>query len=127
MRTKILLIQLVLLVCFTGANSVNAQTLNDLCGEWNAEAPEAPPGFNTSIMTITQDSVFTTFTGETYPYGSISMSFKNDTLSFEIGGLNVLCTLKVEEKSRLSGNAVWEGGESKLILTRKEDEPSSDE
>jgi hypothetical protein len=127
MRTKILLFPLILLVYFIGSNSVNAQTINDLCGEWNAEAPQAPSGFNTSIMAITQDSVFTTFTGESYPYGSISMSFNNDTLSFEIGGLNVLCTLKVEDKTRLSGNAVWEGGESKLILTRKEDEPSSDE
>lgn len=122
-----MLFPLILLVCFIGSNSVAAQTIDELCGLWNAEAPDAPPGFNTSTMEVTPDSVFTTFTGESYPYGSISMSFNHDTLTFEIGGLNVLCTLMVEDKSRLSGNAVWEGGQSKLILIRKEEQPSSDE
>jgi hypothetical protein len=123
MKAKVLRCALAISLGMFGTLLVNAQSVDSLIGDWNAEAPEAPAGFNTSIMSIKQDSVFTTFTGESYPYGSISMNFKNDTLSFEIGGLNVLCTLKVEDKTRLSGNAVWEGGQSKLILTRKEDQP----
>jgi hypothetical protein len=119
MKAKILRYILAVILCVYGTFLVNAQSVDSLIGDWNAEAPEAPAGFNTSVMTITQDSVFTIFTGESFPYGSISMNFKNDTLSFEIGGLNVLCTLRVEDKARLSGNAVWEGGQSKLILTRK--------
>ena len=103
-------------------DSVSAQTINDLIGSWNTEAPNAPPGFNTSIMKITQDSVFTTFAGESVIYNSTSMNFKNDTLSFVISGLDVLCTLKPENGTKMAGNAVWAGGESPLFLTKITDQ-----
>jgi hypothetical protein len=120
MKSKFLGFLLILSVFNLQQYSASAQSIHDLVGEWNAEAPDAPAGFNTSIMKITADSVFTTFTGETYSYGSTSVNYKNDTLSFVIGGLGVLCTLKLENKGKLSGNAVWDEGESRLFLTKKE-------
>jgi hypothetical protein len=120
MNAKILLFS-ILCIGLVSPFSATAQTTDNLLGDWNAEAPDAPREFMNSLMEITRDSVFTTFSGETYTYGSTSVNFKNDTLTFVIIGLDVFCTLRPEDKTRLTGKAVWEGGESPLILTRKEE------
>jgi len=126
MKTKILLISLVLLAYLLVPGSASAQTINDPTGSWNTEAPNAPPGFNTSIMKITQDSVFTTFAGESIIYYSTSMNFKNDSLTFIIGGLDVLCILKFENETKMTGNAVWADGESPLFMTKIENQKPAD-
>ena len=120
MKTKTLL--LITFVACMAQLTAFTQTGNDLLGNWNADAPNAPTGFNTSIMRITEDSVFTTFTGENYAYTSTLIKLSQDTLIFEINGLDVTCTLRVENKTKLIGNAVWEGGESPLMLTKNEPE-----
>jgi hypothetical protein len=120
MKTKNFLLSAFMLVGFLAPLSTSAQSVNHLLGDWNAEAPEAPPGFNTSIMTVHEDSVFTTFAGETIIYSSTLIRFNADSLIFEINGLDVLCTLKVEDKNKMTGNAVWEGGETRLFLTKQE-------
>ena len=124
MKLSIRLLSLVLFVFLLEPGDALAQTKNDLIGNWNAEAPTAPGGFQTSIIQITKDSVFTTFTGESYKYPSTFRNFKNDTLTFDISGIDVTCTLTFESKTKLKGNAVWSSGESILSLT-KIDNPKS--
>ena len=105
-------------ICFIRPYSATAQTKDDLMGDWSTEAPDAPPGFKTSIMKITIDSVFIAFAAEPNQYHSTSMNFENDTFTFMIGGVDALCTLKFEDKTKMKGNAVWPDGESLLFLTK---------
>jgi len=126
MKKKLMFFTVLLLICLVGSFSTAAQSEDNLIGYWKAEAPDAPQGFNSSIMQITIDSVFTTFAGETFAYHSIEMNFKNDTLTFIIGGIDVLCTLRFEDNSNLKGNAVWSDGASPLFLTKMENQEPAD-
>jgi hypothetical protein len=103
-----------------------AQKEKDLVGNWNAEAPTAPEGFQTSLMQITKDSVFTTFPSESYKYPSTFRIFKNDTLTFDISGLEVKCTLTFESKTKLKGDAIWPDGQSIVRLTKIENPETKD-
>lgn len=118
MKTKVLFLFIIMMVGFMVPLSTSAQSVSNLLGNWNCEAPGAPPGFNTSIMSVYEDSVFTVFAGETIKFTSTMIRFNTDSLIFEINGLDVLITLSVEDSTKMTGNAVWEGGESRLFLTR---------
>ena len=121
MKTKLLLVLILMLAGFMRSFTAQAQTETKLTGTWRCEAVAAPEGYTLSIMEISEDSVFTTFAGDSYRYGSTLIKFDNDSLVFIIDGLDAKCDLKVEDASKMTGQAVWPDGQSPLVLTRIED------
>jgi hypothetical protein len=109
---------LLLIVFIWGSQVSYAQKKKYLIGNWSCYTPDAPAGFQDAILRITNDSVFTSFNGESYSYPSRFMKFENDTLTFEVTGIDALCTHTFENKTKLTGEAVWSSGQSKQTLTK---------
>jgi hypothetical protein len=114
MKNKILQLFLILPVLFIGSLSANSQTKNTFIGSWNFEAPTAPESYTSGIMKIQKDSVITTFTGRKYKFTSIWVKIKMDSLTYKVNidGDDVLFSLKVDNKNKITGNAVWSSGET---------------
>ncbi len=118
MKAKIVLLLSLLSAGLLGPCSVSAQTISDLFGNWNTEAPAAPAEYNTGVIKISQDSIIAKFSGDSNEYTSTLVKCTGDSLVFEISGLGALCTLKIEDKAKMAGKAVWPDGESPLYLTK---------
>jgi len=126
MKTKTWFIVALIVAGFTGTFSTQAQTKSDLYGRWNAEASNAPPGYIASTMEVSENAVSITFSGENFSYTSTMMRFTNDSLVFEINGLDAVITLKVEDRTTMKGNAVWPEGESPIVLVKSENQEMTD-
>jgi len=120
MKTKTFLVTLLLLLFIPGLRSVTAQTVNALFGDWKMEAPSAPPEYAASLVQISENSVVTSFSGDTVQYTSTVVKFDSDSLIFVINGLDARCTLKIKDTLKMTGKAVWPDGESTLSLTKAE-------
>lgn len=104
-------------ISFFALTGVSAQSKNDLTGKWDAIIPFAPEEFQKSVVKITPDSVYMSTDGVHFA-PAISMEFKNDTLKYVMNEGSF--TLTFESKTILKGFARWGGGQSELILTKKE-------
>jgi hypothetical protein len=124
MKSKILQLFIIATIFLTGSLSAKAQIKKFCIGKWDFECPSAPEGFNSGIIDIHKDSVFTTFVSATYKFPSIWVKVNNDSLNYkvDINGEEVLYSLKVENKDTLNGKAVTNYGESPLTLTKKTDQ-----
>jgi hypothetical protein len=89
-------------------------SISDLC-------PSARQGFDTGIIYIHKDSVFTTFVSISYKFRSTCMKVKKDSLLYNvnINGEDILCSLKLENKDTIYGKAVTRYGQSSLRLTKR--------
>jgi hypothetical protein len=123
MKSKIPQLILPGLILFLASLSANAQIQDAYIGNWRFEAPSAPEGFTYGIIELKKDSVLMTFTDGNYKFPSNWTKEKNDSIIYEsdINGTTVLISLKITDKLKISGNAVWNEGETLLILTKKED------
>jgi len=112
------LIIILLSLSFSASGQVNTSQI----GNWTFEAPTAPEGFNYGVIEFKKDSVLMQFTDGQYKLSSNWVKVKNDSIKYEstVDGTSVLFSLKVVDKQKISGNAVWEGGETSMILTRKQ-------
>lgn len=126
MKCPVASVLLFLIVFSFAKQTAFAQTEKDLVGHWKVEAPSAPAEYQTFLMQITGDSVFTTFSFDSNKYPSTYRIFKNDTLTYDISGLEVNCTLTFESKTKMTGIAVWPEGQSILRLTRIENPETRD-
>jgi hypothetical protein len=118
MKKSILFLALILSMLLLKPVTAHAQVKTDVLGKWNVEAPSAPQEYQTSVMQITKDSVFTTFPGYDQKFVSTFLKFQNDTLIYNISGLEVVCTVTMDGKTKMKGNATWEEGESVMTLTK---------
>lgn len=93
-------------------------------GKWYFECPAAPEGFNTGIIDIHKDSIFTAYPGISYRFPSTWIKAFADSINYnvDINGENVLFTLHMESSDKLRGKAATEYGESPMILTRRPDQ-----
>jgi hypothetical protein len=108
------------LILTTGSLTANAQIKNYCVGEWNFRCPDISEGFDTGIIKITNDSVYTEYPSLKYTFSSNWIKLTNDTLCFnvEINGQSVACTIKFEDKNILSGYLVTNCGTFPLILIK---------
>jgi hypothetical protein len=98
-----------------------AQIKNEIIGNWNFECPRAPAIFDSGVIYIHNDSVFTSFASITYKFPSVWVKVKADSLFYDINinGDDQLYVVKIENKDSLNGVAVTSYGASPLILTKK--------
>lgn len=121
MKPTILKLTLIFSVLLITAFSVNAQIKKNFRGNWNFDAPSAPPGFEEGVMTITKDSVLTKYPNDSRLLPSSSLSFSNNTLKFIFNpAVDVTITLTAENKTKLTGKATWSSDESVITLTKIE-------
>ena len=122
---KICSIALVVIIC---ASAVSAQTTNgkkDPVGKWKYEAPYAPEGYTTGTVEIGKTdqkySATMTFTDLDYSLTGEKVTLRNDSVFFLIWveGNDVNIALKVEDNSKMSGNAVYFEGTVPFTLTRE--------
>jgi hypothetical protein len=98
---------------------------NNPVGKWHFEAPYAPEGYTSGALEIAlaEDklSANMSFIGDEYIFPAESMKFANDTLTFTIfvGGEDVAISIKFDEPDKMSGQAVYSGGEVPLGLLRE--------
>jgi S-adenosylmethionine:tRNA-ribosyltransferase-isomerase (queuine synthetase) len=97
----------------------------DLVGKWIFEAPLAPEGYTSGIIEVglAEKKYSTTmmFTGNEEKLSGDKVKFEKDTLKFNvyIGDENVSVKLKFDDKTKMSGKAVYSEGEVPLTLTRE--------
>jgi hypothetical protein len=119
MKGTILRLTVISCILLITSFSVQAQIRKSFRGDWNFDAPAAPPGFEAGVMTITKDSVLTKYPVNRRLLPSSSLSFRNDTLTF-IFKPAVAVTIKLtsENKTKLTGKATWSNEESVITLTK---------
>ncbi len=118
MRPRVITFVLSILIITLASGTGAAQTKNGFTGKWNTSAPQAPDEYQKSTTVIKADSVFMSFDGQNF-VPSNSMILKNDTLRYEMMGVKF--ELIAESKTKLKGRAVWDAGETEMILTRIEE------
>lgn len=124
---KIGLYLLLLLFCIPVITAAqDGRSKKDPIGKWIYEGPSAPEGYTYGKMEFSvADKKFNatwTFAGnEENKYSSDNIKFKNDTLSFNVyvDGEDVAVTLKLEDKSKMTGKAIYSGGEVPMTLIRE--------
>ena len=123
MKNKKLIFLLFAIFLLFGSLSLNAQVKKTYQGKWNFEAPTAPEGYNTGVITFKADSSIMEFSGGYYIYPSSRLKAKGDSIIYTtyVDGETVLFSLIIKDKSNITGDAVWSTGQSEMILTRKEE------
>jgi hypothetical protein len=98
-----------------------AQIQKTYTGDWKFEAPDSPEGSTFGIVTLKQDSAIMTFDGyEKFPSSWVKV--KNDSIIYEVdfGDTEVVFSLKIIDDYTMSGKAVWDEGETPILLTKTE-------
>ena len=123
MKSKVLQLVLIITVILSESLPAEAQINGIFTGTWNFECSLAPEGFNTGMIDIQIDSIFTTYSSIKYRFPSIWVKIDGDTLNYivEVKGENVLYRFYANGKDKLTGNAETPLGPSPLFLTKKEE------
>jgi hypothetical protein len=108
------------LILATGSLTANAQVKNYCIGEWNFRCPDVSEGFDSRIINITIDSVYSEYPSLSYAFFPKRVEFINDTLCFnvEIDGQQSICKIKSEDANILSGHLVTNSGAFPLVLIK---------
>jgi hypothetical protein len=123
MKRRNFLFVLFAMFLLSGSLSLNAQVKKTYLGDWSFDAPSAPEGYISGIITLKKDSSFMQFTDGYYRYPSSWLKAKSDSIIYQsnIDGEIVLFSLKIKDKTNIAGDAVWSSGQTVMILTKKED------
>lgn len=121
MKRKSTQVILLLLTVIIISPAAKAQSINEFKGEWDFKAPTAGYGYDAGVMAIEEQSVVTTFTGNSYEYPSDMVNYESDTLkfNFDVDGEYCECYLILEDDSHQKGYCKWPSGDTEVILTRK--------
>lgn len=121
MKSSVLQLFIFISIILPLSNPAGAQINKEIIGKWNFKCPSAPEGFDSGIIDINKDSVFTTFVSITYKFPSTWIKVKKDSLTYNvnINGEDVLYYLKLENKDTINGKAVTSYGQSSLSLTKR--------
>ena len=110
------------------SSSVLAQSVNekkDPVGQWKFDAPYAPEGYNKGTIDIGfAEDKFTAnmaFTDLDYTFSGEKIKVENDSVCFMIWieSTDVSVSLKMEDKSTMTGTAVYIDGTVPLTLTKE--------
>jgi hypothetical protein len=119
MKHKIKLIALAGLLLFSWP-AVKSQIEENFTGKWKFEAPNAPEGSTQGNIEIKTNAVIMTFDDLTQ-FPSSWVKVRNDSIIYETAFdlAKVQFSLKVIDKNNMAGKAVWEGGETPVILKKE--------
>lgn len=95
------------------------QIEKDYTGKWTFEAPDAPEGSKKGTIEITPTSIIMTF-DDMVGFPSNWARMRNDSIIYEttFDLATVLFSLKIIDGENLQGKAVWEDGESAMIMKK---------
>jgi len=102
----------------------NSQKKINPVGTWKFEAPYAPEGYTsgTIIVGLAEQKHTTTliFTGSEYKITGDKVKIENDSLFFAVyvEGEEISIRLKFEDELKMTGTAVYSGGEVLLTLIK---------
>ena len=121
MKSRIILYAFAILFLLTGTLQLNAQNKTLQTGTYSFAAPTAPEEYSSGIIEFKKDTAFMQFTGTSYKMPSNWVKAKGDSIYFEsnIDGTLVLFSLKIVDKEKINGDAVWQDGQTVMILKRK--------
>jgi hypothetical protein len=124
---KIILFSLLILFCLPVITSAqDNKSTKDPVGKWIYEGPAAPEGYTSgklefSVADKKYNAIWTFIGNEENKYSSENIKFRNDSLVFNVNvdGEDVAVALKIEENSKMTGKAIYSGGEVPMTLTRE--------
>lgn len=89
-------------------------------GDWNFEAPQAPPGSTKGSLQMKTDAIVMSF-DDLQEYPSTWLRVRNDSIIYQVqfDQATVVFSLKIIDKDNMSGKAVWEDGETPVILRKR--------
>jgi hypothetical protein len=97
-------------------------------GRWKFEAPAAPEGYTFGTMEVTSgDNKYSAFMGlpgaGDYKLPAEQVKFESDSLTFKlyIQGEEISIVLKPEGVDKMTGKAVYSGGEIPLTCNREKE------
>ncbi len=117
-----------LIFCISVVSAQSANGKRDPVGKWKFEAPYAPEGFTAGTIDVGYaDNKYTAsmlFTTSGYSFNAEKVAIRNDSLFFNIWieGTDVSVALKIEDKTKMTGNAVHYEGTVPLTLTKEEEQ-----
>ncbi len=121
---KVILSILIVVLSLPFLTAQNNQVKKNPVGTWKFEAPYAPEGYTAGTIEVgitdkkySADMYFATIDAK---YSGETIKFENDTLSFNVfvEGNDVVVKLKLEDLTKMSGKAIYSGGEIPLTLTK---------
>lgn len=127
---KQLVIAGLLVICFpfnsssqmkSGASeNSDAMIKENYMGDWKFEAPDAPPGSTSGNLVIKADAIIMSF-DDIQEYPSSWIKVRNDSIIYQVkfDQATVVFLLKVIDKDNMSGKAVWDDGETAVILKKR--------
>ncbi len=117
-----------LIFCISVVSAQSANGKRVPVGKWKFEAPYAPEGFTAGTIDVGYaDNKYTAsmlFTTSGYSFNAEKVAIRNDSLFFNIWieGTDVSVALKIEDKTKMTGNAVHYEGTVPLTLTKEEEQ-----
>jgi len=124
MKFKNLTILVILLFSVMAVNGQNNNKNNSVVGTWKFEAPYAPEGYTSGLIAVgfadQKYSASMSFSGSEYKFPGEKVKVENDTVTFSVymEGEDIKVSLKVDTSTKMSGKAVYSGGEVPLTLTK---------
>ena len=116
------LLFLALSLSFLGAQNIQAK--RNPVGSWKFEAPYAPEGYTSGIITVgLEEQKYTAsmaFTGSEFVHTGEQVKAVNDSILFSVNveGQDVQVMLKIEGETKMDGKAVYSDGEVPLTLAK---------
>jgi hypothetical protein len=121
---KVILFFCVVVFSFSLLTAQNIQTKNNPVGSWKFEAPYAPEGYTSGTIVVGLEkqkySASLSFTGSEYMLTGENVKSVNDSILFSIylEGQDIKVMLKIEDKTKMTGKAVYSEGEVPLTLLK---------
>jgi hypothetical protein len=122
---KIFPLVVILFLCISTSSAQSKKVKTEPVGKWNFEAPYAPEGYTKGTVEIgyadKKYSASMTFTDLGYSLTGEKVSMKNDSIFFMIWveSTDVNISLKLVDKTQITGAAVYYEGTVPLTLTRE--------
>ncbi len=124
MKTKILTFLVISFLSVLAVSGQNSTKKINPVGSWKFEAPYAPEGYTTGTIVIgfseKKHTATIAFSGLEEKLSGGNVKVENDSLIFSVfvEGNDVVVSLKFEDSTKMSGKAVYSGGELPLTLTK---------
>jgi hypothetical protein len=124
MKTRTFAFLAILLFTVIAVNGQNNTKKNSPVGTWKFDAPYAPEGYTSGIITVgfenQKNTTSMSFEGSDYKIPGENVKSSSDSLIFSVYVENqdVKVLLKIENEAKMSGKAIYSEGEVPLTLTK---------
>jgi hypothetical protein len=124
MKTKIFALFIITFFLSINVYGQAGASKTDPSGTWKFEAPSAGEGYDSgTILVGMAEKKYTAtiiFTGSEYKIAGEKVKFEKEILTFSIylEGEEIGTTLKMETGTKMTGKAVYSGGEVPITLTK---------